>query len=68
MMMFLTCRKCGRAWTVERWSPAAMRCPKCGSYDLTDGVGDKAPERAAARQKEIERRTRIEQQYKKART
>jgi len=71
MKMFLTCAKCWNEWTVERWTPTAMRCSKCGSERLADGVSGvvSARERevAAAEQKESERLTRVEQQYKLAR-
>ena len=71
MKMFLTCAKCGTGWTVKRWAPVAMRCPKCGSERLSDGVSGvvsgKQRELAAAEQKESARLTRAAQR-EKART
>ena len=68
MNMFLTCAKCGREWTVVRWSPAAMRCPKCGSESLSDGitgvVTTKKRDDAAANQKESARLQRVEEREK----
>ena len=72
MIMFLTCAKCWHGWTVKRWTPAAMRCPHCGSEKLSDGVSGimngKDRELAAAKQKESERLARVEQQLTKSRT
>jgi PHP family Zn ribbon phosphoesterase len=65
MRMLLTCGKCLRERAVERWTPAAMRCPKCGSESLSDGFSVKERERRVAKQKESERRAHAEQ-HKKA--
>ena len=68
MKMFLTCAKCGRGWTVVRWAPAVMRCPKCGSERYSDGitgvVSTQERDLAAAEQKESARLTRAEQREK----
>jgi len=34
MDMNLMCGRCSKKWTVARWSPGAMCCPKCGSRQL----------------------------------
>lgn len=36
MELQLTCGHCDASWVVERWTPTAMSCPKCGSEELGD--------------------------------
>ena len=68
MKMYLTCASCGREWTVLRWSPAAMRCPKCHGERLSEGIGgvvtNKERELAAANQKESARLLRVAEHAK----
>ena len=60
MELNLMCAICGQRWTVVRWAPRAMSCPKCGSGKLGDARSpieeqQRLAKRAAARlQKTIE--------------
>jgi PHP family Zn ribbon phosphoesterase len=60
MELNLTCGQCGTSWTVERWTPTAMACPKCGSAQLGDGRSRTEEQLRIAKKKAAQQRKRLE--------
>ena len=38
MELQLSCAACGTHWTVQYWTPVALRCPRCQGEQLSDGL------------------------------
>jgi ribosomal protein L40E len=61
MELKLMCGHCNAKWTVARWTPAAMACPKCGSKQLGDGRSQIEEQGRITRKRASEERKRLEQ-------
>jgi DNA-directed RNA polymerase subunit RPC12/RpoP len=61
MEVKLLCARCGRQWTVVRWSPTAMSCPTCGSGSLGNARGLIETQQRLAKRDAAEHRKPIEQ-------
>ena len=55
------CATCGHEWTVVRWTPTAMSCPKCAGGKLGNALGLIDERQCTARRDAAEARTHVEQ-------
>jgi DNA-directed RNA polymerase subunit RPC12/RpoP len=60
MQMNLMCGRCSEHWTVERWTPTAMSCPRCGSGKLGNARSLIEAQQRLAKRDAAEQRKRLE--------